>query len=231
MGEASPNGRSAAVIVAAGTSERFGAGLKQVALLIDRPVLAWSVERLGAAVDEVVVVAPPGREDALAAALAGPWSGQVDRIVPGGETRQASVRAGLEALGDDVDVVLVHDAARPCLGADLVGRMLDAARRGGAAVPVVAVRDTLVREHEGRVDAVLDRQGVCAVQTPQAFALDVIRRAHRRAAARGLEASDDGTLVLAMGTPVVAVRGEPDNIKITWPSDLVLAEAILRGNG
>ncbi len=229
MGETNSSGRSAAVLVAAGTSERFGGGLKQLALLIDRPVLAWSVDRLAPEVDVLVVVAPPGREDDVSAALAGPWSGRVDRIVAGGETRQASVRAGIEALPDDVDVVLVHDAARPCVSTDLVRRMLEVGRRSGAAVPAMPASDTLVREHEGRVDAVLDREGIGAVQTPQAFALETIRRAHRRAAARGLRASDDGTLVFAMGEPVAVVRGEPDNVKITWPGDLAIAEAILRG--
>jgi len=222
--------RCDAIIVAAGASERFGSGLKQTALLIDRPLLAWSVERLARhdRIDGVTVVAPPGREDEIASALAGQWGAMVRRIVPGGDTRQESVMRGLDALSDGAQAVLIHDAARPCATDALIESVVESLDEHSAVVPAVAARDTLVLEHDGAVDAVVDRVNVRHVQTPQVFRAELIVRAHRRAHTRGLTASDDGALVLALGEPVAIVDGDPRNIKITWPGDMVVAEAILR---
>lgn len=223
-----------ALVMAAGTGERFAGGVpKQLVLLYDRPLVAWSVGRLAAcsAVAGIVVAAPPDGVDAVRTALAASGDGKVRAVVAGGDTRQESVAHGLDALPEDASHVLIHDAARPCLGADLVERLLAALREHDAVVPVVPAVDTLVHERDGRVDAILDRVHIAGVQTPQAFAVDVIRTAHRGAHARGLRFSDDGSLVFALGesgTPVATVPGERTNIKVTYAEDLLVAEAILR---
>jgi len=220
-----------ALIMAAGSGERFaGETPKQLRLLVDRPLVAWSIQRLASSsrIDGIVVVAAPGGEEAMLTSLAGTALDAVGRIVAGGERRQDSVRLGLGAIPDGATHVLIHDAARPCLSGDLLERIVDALSGEDAVVPVAPAVDTLVRTMDGHVDAVIDRANVGHVQTPQAFELGVIRAAHERAHETGLDASDDGTLVLAMGQRVAAVAGEHRNIKVTYPDDLVVAEAILR---
>jgi 2-C-methyl-D-erythritol 4-phosphate cytidylyltransferase len=149
---------------------------------------------------------------------------KADAVVAGGETRAASVRAGLAAVPADVDAVLVHDAVRPLATPELSARVL-AAVAGGAdgAVPGVPVVDTLKRVQGDRVETTVDRAELVAVQTPQAFRADVLRRAH---AGEG-DATDDAALVEAVGGTVVVVAGERDNLKVTWPEDLAVAEALL----
>jgi 2-C-methyl-D-erythritol 4-phosphate cytidylyltransferase len=124
--------------------------------------------------------------------------------------------------------VLIHDAARPCLSAALRDRVLDALGSYDAVVPAVPVTDTLIRDVEARVDAMLDRVHISGVQTPQAFRADLIVRAHRIARERGLHSSDDGSLVLALAEQVATVAGERTNIKVTYREDLAIAEAILK---
>lgn len=220
-----------ALIMAAGTGERFAADTpKQLRLLVDRPMAAWCIERLSSSprVSGVLVVCAPGGEDALRTSFTGTVIDRVHAIVDGGPRRQDSVRLGLAALPGDATHVLIHDAARPCLSAELVERLLDALARNDAVVPTAPAVDTLVRDDGAKVDAILDRAHVCAVQTPQAFRVQLIRDAHARAAQNGLSASDDGSLVFAMGETVATVPGERTNIKVTYPEDLVIAEAILR---
>jgi 2-C-methyl-D-erythritol 4-phosphate cytidylyltransferase len=153
---------------------------------------------------------------------------KVHAITPGGETRQESVFNGLRALPEGVTHVLIHDAARPCVSSALIERALDALGAHDAVVPAVAATDTLIRDHQGRVDAIIDRVHVAGVQTPQAFRLELIVRAHREAKVRGLKSSDDGSLVLALGEPVHTIPGERTNIKVTFREDVAIAEAILR---
>jgi 2-C-methyl-D-erythritol 4-phosphate cytidylyltransferase len=175
-------------------------------------VLDWSLDAARSVAAGVVVVVPPdGPADPEPAA---------DATVPGGATRSASVRAGLAAVPADAEVVLVHDAARPLASAQLFARVVDAVRGGAdAAVPVVAVADTLRRRDGGTVD----RDALVAVQTPQGFRASVLREAHTVDA----EATDDATLVERSGGSVVLVDGEPGNRKITDPSDLHAAAGML----
>lgn len=203
------------IVVAAGHGERFG-GDKQAADLGGRPVVAHSVVTAAGASDGVVVVVAPERL-AAAEALVGGVQG-VAAVVTGGATRSASVRAGLTAVPDDVEVVLVHDGARPLAGSDLFDRVVAAVRDGAdAVVPGVPVADSL-RDVNG---GVVDRDAVLAVQTPQGFPADRLRAAH----ASGPDASDDATLVEADGGTVVVVDGDLTNFKITRPVDLTLAAA------
>jgi len=218
--------KTVAIIVAAGTGERMpGATLKQLMPLAGRPMVAWSAGALAAVCDAVVMVAPPGHEDEIRAAVAGAVSECT--VVAGGATRQESVWNGIGALPAGAERVLIHDAARPCVSRALLDRIVAALETHRAVVPAVPAVDTLVRERDGVVDAILDRVHVAGVQTPQAFAVDLIRRAHQSARRSGLSMSDDGSLVLALHEAVVTVPGERTNVKVTFPEDVAVAAAIL----
>jgi len=220
--------------MAAGSGERFGSGAaKQTAALNGRPVLAWSAGVLAASprVRALVLVGPPGQEQALSGALAADAAAKLHATVAGGVTRQDSVYNGLEHVPAGTTHVLIHDAARPCLSSELRDRVIDALETHDAVVPTMPVTDTLVRDVDANVDAILDRVNIAGVQTPQAFGLELIRRAHRIARERGFESSDDGSLVLALGEKVATVAGERTNLKVTFRDDLMIAAAILRNGG
>lgn len=203
-----------AVVVAAGRGDRFGAP-KQFVAVAGARLVDWAVDACRAACDHVVVVLPAGT----------PWDGSpVHAAVAGGATRSDSVRAGLGALPPDVDVVVVHDAARPLAGAELFTAVIGAVRAGAdGAVPGVRVTDTLKRVDGTRVVETIDRSAVVAVQTPQAFRAATLRAAH----ATGGEATDDAALVEAAGGVVVIVPGEPANVKVTDATDLERVRATL----
>lgn len=205
------------IVVAAGTGSRFGSPVpKQFHVVAGRRILDWAVHAAADTSDGVVVVVPATGE---VEPPAHPTTRVV--VVAGGESRSASVRCGLEALPDDVGVVLVHDAARPVASPALFERV-EAEVRGGAdgVIPVVPVVDTL-RSVGGEP---VDRAGLVAVQTPQGFAIEAIRRAHRA----GSEATDDATLVTKAGGRVVTVPGERWNLKVTDPTDETVVDALLR---
>lgn len=199
--------------MAAGTGSRFG-GAKQYASLGGRRVLDWSLDAARAAGDGVVLVVPAGEVERPEAA---------DAVVAGGDTRSGSVRKGLGAVPDGADVVVVHDAARPLAGPVLFRAAVEAVRRGAAgAVCAVPVTDTVKRVTGSTVVATLDRAELWVVQTPQAFDAGALRAAH----AGGGEAGDDAALLEAAGEEVVVVPGDPRNLKLTGPDDLVVAEAL-----
>ena len=217
------------LIMAAGSGDRFGGEPKQFLPLRNKPVIVWAIESFcdHPDVGGITVVAEPGREREIGELLESYSVEEIEEIVPGGETRQDSVRRGLEALRSTSVTVLVHDAARPCLSGVLLQRILDALCGVDAVVPALPAVDTLIREKSNRLDAVVDRTGVSGVQTPQGFRTELLRRAHANAEAKGIVSSDDGSLVLAMGEPVSTVPGERTNIKITFEEDMAIAEAIL----
>lgn len=210
-----------AIVVAAGAGSRFGRP-KQYEPLGGRRVLDWSLAAARQVADGVVVVVTPDRlGEPLAAASKAGAPDAPDAIVAGAATRSGSVRAGLAAVPDDADVIVVHDGARPLATAALFARVVEAVRQGAdAAVPGVAVTDTLRR----RSGAPVDRDDLVAVQTPQAFRAPALRRAHAGQA----EATDDASLVEAEGGKVIVVDGAPANLKITRPVDLLVAETLLR---
>ncbi len=219
------------LIVAAGDGARFGAdGPKQYQLLLGRPMMVWPAERFAShpVIASITMVVAAGEEDRVGRMLADAGLTRVGRIVAGGPTRQQSVALGLWALGDSSEKVLVHDAARPCLSDDLISRILGALEENSAVVPAVPSVDTLIHEHNGTVDTIVDRIQVRAVQTPQGFDTGLLVRAHRQAESRGFESSDDASLVYALQETVRVVPGERTNIKVTLPEDLQIAEAILR---
>jgi 2-C-methyl-D-erythritol 4-phosphate cytidylyltransferase len=208
-----------AVVVAGGSGQRFGQ-LKQFALLDGRPVVEWAVSACRASSAGVVLVVPAGTID--------PVGHGADVVVEGGATRAESVNRGLAAVPEAAEVIVVHDAARPLASEALFRAVIDAVTSGAAdgAIPGVPVSDTIkVVDDSLAVTATLDRAVLVAVQTPQAFGADILRRAH----AGGAEATDDAALVEALGATVRVVPGEPQNLKITTPADLGLAEHLLRG--
>ncbi len=151
------------------------------------------------------------------------------RVVDGGETRQQSMQNGLAAASPDCDVILVHDAARPFFPIAAARQCLARALEVGAALLAVPATDTLKRcRPDGTVEATIDRHGIYNAQTPQALRRDVLDRAITHAKARGFAATDDVALAEAIGCPVAVVPGSPQNLKITHPADLVIAEALLR---
>ncbi|MFI5043775.1 MAG: 2-C-methyl-D-erythritol 4-phosphate cytidylyltransferase [Acidimicrobiales bacterium] len=198
------------IVVAAGSGSRFGAA-KQFEPLGGERVVDRSTGAAAAVCDGVVVVVPD-------TGVSTPTSADV-RVV-GGSTRSESVRRGLEQVPASVDIVLVHDAARPLASPDLFRRVITSIAAGAdAAVPVVPVTDT-IRDVSG---GVVDRGRLRAVQTPQGFRASVLRRAH---ATRG-DATDDAGLVEAAGGVVELVEGERTNLKLTTRDDLVIAESLL----
>jgi len=206
------------IVVAGGRGARFGAP-KQFHPLgpTRRNLVDHSVTTAAAVCDRVVVVLPDDRR----------WDGlPVAAAVTGGESRSDSVRAGLAAVGDDADVVVVHDAARPLASSDLFRAVVDAVRAGAdGAVPALALADTVKRVDGDRVVETVTREALVAVQTPQAFRADVLRRAHARRA----DATDDAALVEATGGTVVVVPGERANLKVTTRADLDIVAALLDG--
>ncbi|HEX5131386.1 MAG TPA: 2-C-methyl-D-erythritol 4-phosphate cytidylyltransferase [Candidatus Krumholzibacteria bacterium] len=219
------------LIMAGGSGERFGAGQpKQLVPINGQPMLAWTSLSFARCdrVNAIVLVGSADAGPALRAALPSEAAARLAAYVAGGATRQESVRNGLDAVPAGTTHVLIHDAARPCLSDRLRDRMLEALTTHDAVIPAVPATDTLVHARDAQVDAIIDRVDVSGVQTPQAFRLDLIVKAHRAARARGFASSDDGSLVLALGEPVAIVDGERTNIKVTYREDVAIAEAILR---
>ena len=145
----------------------------------------------------------------------------------GGRRRQDSVRKGLERLDDDCDIVAIHDGARPFVSPRLIDRCVKMAYRSGSVVPGLSVRNTIkVVTEEGIVKETSPRHSFKEIQTPQVFRVDIIREAFLRAAKEGVEATDDAMLVEKLGRKVVVLKGEPENFKVTFPVDLLLANSI-----
>ena len=211
-----------ALVVAAGRGERLGKPVpKAFANLAGRPMVEWSVATLQrvAAVTEIVVALPPG--------VAAP-GGTIG--VPGGSERSHSVRAALAAASDD-DVVVVHDAARPLVTPELVRACLDALGDADAAIAAAPVTDTIKECADGRVVRTLDRSRLWAVQTPQVFRRAALQRALDQDHEALGAATDDASLVEAMGGTVHVVAAPRENLKVTTELDLRVAEMLLREAG
>ena len=227
--------RTAAVVPAAGRGERLGPGTaKALRALGGVPMLVHAVRALARArsVDVVVVAAPPDDLVRVRNLLRDGDLGAEVSVVAGGATRQESVRRALAELAADVDIVLVHDAARPLVPSELVDAVAAAVRDGAdAVVPGVAVTDTVKRVADGDTRAVvvetLDRSVLRAIQTPQGFRRAVLEAAHRGGVGSPLDVTDDAGLVERDGGTVLVVPGAEEAFKVTRPLDLVLAEAVL----
>jgi 2-C-methyl-D-erythritol 4-phosphate cytidylyltransferase len=221
--------RAVAVIVAAGSGSRVGDQEPKALLTIGgRPMVAVAVDRaLGSAsIVGVVVVAPPGFEARVRDVLASIAGSIV--VVTGGATRQGSVAAGFDAIEAHVEIVVVHDAARPFASAGLFTAVVDAVRAGAdAAVPVLPLVDTVKRVRDGSIVGTEPRDELALAQTPQACRVELLRDGLARAQESGLDLTDDAGLLEWMGASVRTVAGEPGNFKITTAHDLARADAIL----
>jgi 2-C-methyl-D-erythritol 4-phosphate cytidylyltransferase len=210
------------IVLAAGQGTRFGDRAKQFERLGDRSLVSWSVGTAAESSDGVVLVVPPGREAADEASHA--VAGAPLVVVDGGATRSESVRCGLAGVPQGAEVIVVHDAARPLAPPSLFRAVVDAVRAGAdAAVPGLAVADTIKEVRAGVVVGTLDRASLVAVQTPQAFRAPILRRAHDA----GGDATDDATLIERLGGQVVVVEGDPRALKVTVLDDLARVEAML----
>ncbi|MCX8006624.1 MAG: 2-C-methyl-D-erythritol 4-phosphate cytidylyltransferase [Coriobacteriia bacterium] len=222
--------RVVAIIAAAGVGERFGRpGGKQLVSLAGATVLEHALRPFVSSplVDAIVVVAHP-RDVAAVRRL----TGSVPRIlcvVPGGATRQESIRRGLEAVPHGAEIVVVHDGARPLLTTETLERVLEALGEGAdAAIVGHPCYDTVKRvRDDGFVERTEDRSGLWLVQTPQAFRTGILRHALEQASSEGIEATDDASLVERYGGRVRVVLGPRDNLKVTVAEDLAIAEALL----
>ncbi len=199
-----------AIVVAAGSGTRFGR-LKQLDPLGPKRVLDWSVDAMPSP-QRTIIVVPADQIETI--------NLPDHTVVAGGATRSASVRAGLAALPSSASHVLIHDGARPLVSPAVIARVVQAMKTADGVIPVIPVTDTL-RHHDG---SPVDRSELVAVQTPQGFSVSILQTAH----ASGNDATDDAGLVTAAGGVVVHVEGDPANIKVTVPSDLLVAEALLR---
>ena len=216
-----------AIIAAAGSGSRMGGDrVKNLQTLAGRAVISYSVEALQQVCRGIVIAARKEDIPAFQQALA--QDGLiVDIYVKGGSERRHSVENALHALPPDCDFVLVHDGARPLCSRVLIGRVVDSARQHGSGVPALPLLDTVKRvDEQGLAVETLDRQTLRQVQTPQGFRRDLLERAYSRILG---PATDDASLVEALGEPVHLVMGDIDNIKLTLPGDLERAQTILRG--
>jgi 2-C-methyl-D-erythritol 4-phosphate cytidylyltransferase / 2-C-methyl-D-erythritol 2,4-cyclodiphosphate synthase len=221
------------ILLGAGAGRRLGGAEPKALLPIGgRPMLAVAAAAAAAApsVRGLVVTFPPGWEGRVRACVED--LGIDARFVEGGETRQASVRIALSAVSRSVDIVVVHDAARPFAPPDLFARVLEVVGLGAdGAVPVIPVADTVLRVRGEVVEGVESRQELALVQTPQAFRTSVLREAHAKAEAAGASFTDDGSMLRWAGYEVRAIPGDPENEKITTLGDLAHADRRMGRDG
>ena len=218
----------AAVIVAAGTATRMQGGGKILATICGEPVLTGSLRAFDACVliDEIVVVARKEELEAVAA-LCRDYK-KVRAVVCGGASRPESVAAGIAAVSEYTELVAVHDGARPFVTDRIICDAAAKAAKFGAAAPAVPVKDTIKLSHNGVIVQTPERKHLFAVQTPQVFDYDLLRAALQNALEKKLPITDDCSAVEALGMQVHLTDGSEENIKITTPLDLELAQTILK---
>jgi 2-C-methyl-D-erythritol 4-phosphate cytidylyltransferase len=214
-----------AIIVAAGEGKRFGVA-KQFALLKGKTILDWSLEKFEEheAIDSIILVLGrdrPGDEYLTKYT-------KIAAIARGGEKRQDSVYSGLSCVDtQETEIILVHDGARPFVGKDLIGRIVDASREKGAAIPVVPLEDTIKRVEEHKVLWTEERRQLFKVQTPQGFSFSLLKEAFVHAMEDNFYGTDEAVLVERLGKDVFVVPGDQRNMKITTIEGLKIAEALI----
>ncbi len=220
-----------AVIVAAGRGKRFGSKLpKQFLTVAGKPVLAWSIAAFQhhPRIQRIVVVGPEEWLTFIATEIVDTYGfDRVSSIVKGGQLRQDSVLAGLSALDSQHGAVLVHDAARPLLSANLIDRVLNGLSEAEACIPGIPVIDTVKAVHDGWVEKTLERDQLRLIQTPQAFSASKLLHVLQQASKQGITGTDEAALIEHFGGRVRCVEGEPTNLKITSQLDLKIVEQLL----
>ena len=224
--------KTGAVIVAAGEGRRMEGIDKQFALLCGKPALAWTVSAFQEAlcISEIVVVARSEQLGNVHVLKEKYGFDKLLQIVPGGSTRPESVRRGLKALSRSVELAAVQDGARPLVTPALIQVVVEKAMVTRAAAPGIPVTDTVKQVDEaGKVVSTPDRAALRAVQTPQVFQRHLLQAAWKRAEKETQDYTDDCAAVEAFGVPVYLVEGSRENLKLTTPEDLLLAEQLLKG--
>lgn len=220
------------VIAAAGTGSRMKSNInKQYMLLKGKPVLYYSLKTFNNhdLVDEIVVVAHTDEVDYCLENVVKKYQfSKVKKVIPGGRERQDSVIQGLKNLSADTDYVAVHDGARPLLPSGLIHNIYSEAQKYGAAIPGVPVTDTIkMVDKDGFVSSTIDRSSIMAVQTPQIFAYAKLLKAYELALQDNFIGTDDASLYEKYIGQVKVVLGDPNNIKITTPKDIIIAEQLM----
>ena len=223
--------RVVAIIPAAGAGRRMGSAVdKQFLPLRGIPILAHTLRvfEQSPEVGGIVLVVAPQQRQALEREVLVPHPcDKLLRVIDGGPERQDSVANGIRAIPPDSELVVVHDGVRPLVSVELLKEVLEAAHHHGAAIAAIPAGDTVKQAENQKVVATLKRETIWLAQTPQVFHADLLRRAYEKAARDRVSVTDDAALVERIGAAVHLVRGSPENIKVTTPSDLVVAEAIL----
>jgi 2-C-methyl-D-erythritol 4-phosphate cytidylyltransferase len=228
--------KTVAIIPAAGTGKRMESGVsKQYLALGGVPILVHTLRAFERArsVDAVFLIVPAGDMDAVRRDMVDPHGlVKVRKILPGGKERQDSVRAGIDALGEETEIVVIHDAVRPFITGELIGMSVEGGREFGAVSLGVPVKDTVKSvKPDGWVERTMERSKLWLTQTPQAFRREIIQEAYRRAFADGVYATDDASLVERIGIRVRMIPGTYENIKITTPGDLAMGAVIIGSMG
>lgn len=218
-----------AVIVAAGTASRMGGIDKVMAPLRGEPMICRTVRAFqeSEVIKEIVIVTRPDLMETIRE-LCRDYD-KVQAVVTGGSSRQESVEKGLQALSKKVELAAIQDGARPLVTGALIDRTVRAAHSYGAAAPAIAVKDTIKVEYMGMVQSTPDRSTLRAVQTPQVFDADLLRGALKKAKEDKAEVTDDCSAVERLGMSVKLVEGDEENIKVTTPIDLKIAQLLLEG--
>ena len=223
---------TSAIIPASGVGKRLSISSgKAFVTIAGQPLLAHTLRVFQdcEAIDEIVLVVRAEKAPDAEALVREQGLSKVRSITPGGEVRQDSVRNGLAQVSPDCDIVAIHDGARPLVTPEIITSSIEAARSDGAAIAAVPVIDTIKTSEDGRlISGTLDRRMLYTIQTPQTFAREVIEKAYEKAYADGYFGTDDASLVERLGLPVRIVAGSYENIKITTPIDLVIAEATMQ---
>jgi 2-C-methyl-D-erythritol 4-phosphate cytidylyltransferase len=223
---------NAAIIVAAGKSERMGPQVDKAFLSLGtKPVLAYCLMAFEQCpdIDGVILVVRKDRLEGARAMVQMFGCSKVRRVLPGGSSRQASVMNGMEALWDEVTTVAVHDGARPCIKPEVISATVKSAKRYGSGVSAVKATDTVKLVEQGlKVVRTLDRAKIWTVQTPQTFEVGLLRKAFDAVRRKRVTVTDEASAVELVSKEVRLVPGDPANIKITTPDDLRLAAALLK---
>jgi 2-C-methyl-D-erythritol 4-phosphate cytidylyltransferase len=225
--------KNIALIPAAGCGARMGSTIKKPYLqLNNRPVLYHSLAAFDRApsIDRIIIAVTPGEEACCETDVVRKFAFKKKiTVIAGGEVRQESVHCLLEQVPENTALVLIHDGARPLITVELIERALKETDQWQATVAAVPVKDTIqATDDAGFVRETLPREQLWSIQTPQTFALQLIREAHAKALRDGFIGTDEGSLVERMGKPVRIIMGAYDNIKVTTPEDLIIAEALLK---
>ena len=228
-----PDTQAAVIIPAAGSGTRMGTVNKLLLPIAGRPLLLRTIEAFEACplVSAIVLAVSPDTAGFYEREIKNnPAFSKVLAPVPGGATRQESVANALKEVADKAAIILVHDGARPLVGTSIIESVIKKAALTGAALPVVPLKDTIKEVKDDVVVRTVPRETLRAVQTPQGFSADLLKRAFAEAAARGVTGTDEASLVEALGITVSTVPGSYENIKITTPEDMVIAESFLSKN-